>query len=199
MQALLGFASFGFMCSAFGMNTGAMLQKLKETKKSFEDARKTLASTRTNVTSGITKLGQDLVGGVDRASAQAVQIQSQIRNALNLLGSIPNTLGLSAIAMNAVQLQDLPGVLEYLVNSPLQTTINYMTALRTDYSKLADRYRGGGGKDEVRITIPGNKPGVAPVSLNMPEAFQLADDRLGVAINTLHNFIERIEQAMEDE
>jgi hypothetical protein len=195
VRVILGFASFGFTCSALGMDTGAILQKMKETKKSFEDAKKTLASTHTNVTSGINKLSQDLVGGVDRASAQAAQIQDQIKGALNLLGSIPNTLGLSAIAMNAVQLQDLPGVLEYLVNNPLQTTINYMTALKTDYKNLAARYGYGGS---VRIQIPGNKPGITPVTVDMAEAFQLADDKLGVAIKTLDNFIQRIEQAMED-
>lgn len=195
VRVLFGFASFGFTCSTFGMDTGAILQKMKETKKSFEDARKTLASTRNNVNSGINQLSQDLVGGVDRASAQATQIQNQIKGALNLLGSIPNTLGLSAIAMNAVQLQDLPGVLEYLINNPLQTTINYMTALKTDYRNLAARYGYGG---TVRIQIPGNKPGVPPVSVDMSEAFQLADDKLSVAIKTLDLFIQRIEQAMED-
>lgn len=196
VQIFLGLGSLGFACSVAGMDTGTILKKMKETKKSFEDAKKTLASTQTNVTSGIDKLSMELVGGVDRASAQASQIQDQIKGALNLLGSIPNTLGLSAIAMNAVQLQDLPDLLAYLVNSPLQTTINYMTALKTDYRNLADRYRRGGS---VRIQIPGNKPGTPPVSVDMSEAFLLADNRLGIAIKTLNNFIERIEQAMEDE
>ena len=195
VQALIGFASFGFTCSVVGMDAGVILQKMKETKKSFEEARKTLASTSADVTSGIDKLSVDLIGGVDRAGAQASQVQDQIKGALTLLGSIPDTLGLSAIAMNAVHLQDLPEVLAYLVNSPLQTTINYMVALQADYRNLVNRYRSGGS---VRIQIPGNKPGVAPVSVDMSQAFQLADDKLGVAIKTLNNFIRRIEQAMED-
>ncbi len=191
-QMLLGIVTLGLSFSAMGMESDKVLQTLKDTKKGFETARDTLKKTSTSVTRGINDLSSKLVAGVDQAGAQVERIQKQVKEALTLLGSIPSTLGLSAIAMKAVHLDDLPGVLEYLVNTPMQTIINYMTALGKDYKSLVERYRFGG---TVRVPVPG-VPGQA--TLDMTEAFALADNTLGVAINTLNEFIQSMEVAMEE-